>query len=605
MTWPARSERIGTEVAFEIKLLGAPELREGADRRVLRGRKAWSVVAYLLLEERPVTRERLAELLFPDAADPLGALRWNLAEIRRGLGARCLSAGREVALTLPDGAVADVRVLRDGSPTEALALPGLGCELLEGVDASATPAFDAWLRLERSRVRGMTEGALNEAAQAQLAAGDPRAAAATATRLVALNPFDENFHELLVRCHVQAGDREAARACAAACVDLLRRELGRDPAPAVLAAAEPDPPVAPPAPGRASAVAQLEFGASAVAVGAVDAGLAALRGAVAGATEVGDDALLARALFALGHALVHSIRGRAAEGATLLRRAALVAQSCGEEPARLSALRELAYVEVIAGRYERALGLLGRVRPSAGGDPCEQAAMDSISGMALFDTGRHAAAREHLERAIAAARDARDRRREAYALSMLGRLQTRQGEHADAHATLSRAIEITHEDGWLTFVPWPEALLGEVELDMGDDESAAARFEHAYALGCHISDPCWEGLSERGLGLVAAYRGDPARALERLDHARRRSLDAPDGYRWVGAHALDALCAVAVDCGDDRAPSWIAELHDLAGRTGMRDYVVTAYLREAVLGTPGSLEAAHTLAHTVPAEAAH
>ena len=40
-----------------------------------------------VLGERPPTRTQLASLLFPEADDPLGALRWCLAEIRRGLGA--------------------------------------------------------------------------------------------------------------------------------------------------------------------------------------------------------------------------------------------------------------------------------------------------------------------------------------------------------------------------------------------------------------------------------------------------------------------------------------------------------------------------------------
>ena len=85
---------------------------------------------------------------------------------------------------------------------------------------------------------------------------------------------------------------------------------------------------------------------------------------------------------------------------------------------------------------------------------------------------------------------------------------------------------------------------------------------------------------------------------------RRRSFGASDGYRWVGVHALDALCFTAVQHGDERAPAWIAALHEVAGRTGMRDYVVSAYLHEARLCAPDALAAAHTLAHTPPVQAA-
>ena len=38
------------------------------------------------LRKTPLTRRRLASLLFAGAADPLGALRWSLAEVRRALG---------------------------------------------------------------------------------------------------------------------------------------------------------------------------------------------------------------------------------------------------------------------------------------------------------------------------------------------------------------------------------------------------------------------------------------------------------------------------------------------------------------------------------------
>jgi DNA-binding SARP family transcriptional activator len=55
------------------------------------------------LAELPVIRERLASLLFADAADPLGALRWTLAELRRAPGAPDALRGDPVRLGLPSG----------------------------------------------------------------------------------------------------------------------------------------------------------------------------------------------------------------------------------------------------------------------------------------------------------------------------------------------------------------------------------------------------------------------------------------------------------------------------------------------------------------------
>ena len=53
----------------------------------------------------------------------------------------------------------------------------------------------------------------------------------------------------------------------------------------------------------------------------------------------------------------------------------------------------------------------------------------------------------------------------------------------------------------------PQSFRAEVDLLRGHIDEAAERFEHAFALGCQLADPCWEGIAGRGLGLVAAARG--------------------------------------------------------------------------------------------------
>ena len=99
-----------TRVVITIQLLGAPAiLRDGRGASPPRGRKAWALLAYLLLSERPVTRRELAELLFVDADDPpLGALRWNLAQLRRALGPAAVLQGDPVQLTLAGDVAVDV-----------------------------------------------------------------------------------------------------------------------------------------------------------------------------------------------------------------------------------------------------------------------------------------------------------------------------------------------------------------------------------------------------------------------------------------------------------------------------------------------------------------
>ena len=91
-----------------IRLLGRPTIeRAGADVYRLRSRKSWALLAYLLLADAPPTRRQLAGMLFAEADDPLRALRWSLAEIRRSLGDGGSLDGDPVVLPLPPKTTVD------------------------------------------------------------------------------------------------------------------------------------------------------------------------------------------------------------------------------------------------------------------------------------------------------------------------------------------------------------------------------------------------------------------------------------------------------------------------------------------------------------------
>ena len=104
-----------------IRLLGTPYVERNGERVTApRGRKCWALLAYLLLRERPVSRLALAELLFPDADDPLRALRWTLVELRRALGGSEILQGDPLQLDLPAGTDVDVLELTGDAPSLSL-----------------------------------------------------------------------------------------------------------------------------------------------------------------------------------------------------------------------------------------------------------------------------------------------------------------------------------------------------------------------------------------------------------------------------------------------------------------------------------------------------
>src|SRR5213596_949307 len=99
-------------MSLTIRLLGVPCLeRDGTPVAGPRGHKAWALLAYVLLCRGLPSRQRLAELFFSEADDPLGSLRWNLAELRRALGQPDALRGDPVDLALEPGTEVDVHLV--------------------------------------------------------------------------------------------------------------------------------------------------------------------------------------------------------------------------------------------------------------------------------------------------------------------------------------------------------------------------------------------------------------------------------------------------------------------------------------------------------------
>ena len=130
-------------MSLSIHLLGSPRIeRDGVLVEAPRGHKPWGLLTYLVRTRVPSSRERLASLLFPEADDPLGSLRWTSSVLRRQLGDHATLGGDPMRLTLSPGTFLDVEVLSSGSWVQAIALPSLGHELLDGMVFRSSPGFD-------------------------------------------------------------------------------------------------------------------------------------------------------------------------------------------------------------------------------------------------------------------------------------------------------------------------------------------------------------------------------------------------------------------------------------------------------------------------------
>ena len=596
-----RNPAVEAGADLRIHLLGTPTVQRGGIKvEAPPGRKHWGLLTYLVRTEVPSSRERLSALLFPEADDPLGALRSALAALRRQLGPHAEVGGNPVRLALGQGTVVDVEILRKGSWLEATSLPGLGHELLDGMAFRSSPTFENWLENERRHVAGTTAAVLHEAALALLARGDADGARDHAAHLVRLNPYDENAHVLLVRCLRAAGDADAAERQVTACTQLFRKELGIEPSPALAsAAAEPLASAGTRVSGPSAVNVLIETGLAAVDAGAPEAGVARLRGAVASARRQDDPKLLARSLVSLGQALVHSCRGTDEEGAATLHEGSELAERIGERRLAATGWRETGWIQFLRGRYDRAEATLARAAELADGDEEELAWIEVILGTCRSDVGDYASAGRLLR--SAAVRSEALQRPDAlgFTWTMHAKLHVLRNELDEATALLDQALELADARGMTSFRSWPESFRAEVDLRNGQVDRADEAFEHAFALGCEVGDPCWESIATRGRGLVAVARGEIDRGLELLVEAPRLCRRLPDTYLWIEAYGLDALCGVAVEHGDASAERWIGELEAIAARRGLRDLLVRAEIHKARLGEPGALETARSLAAQV------
>ena len=241
------------------------------DERHLPGRQGRLLFVYLVAaRSRPVPRDELADAIWGES--PPATWEKALAVLVSKL--RGLLADDGVALThafgcyrldLPDDAWVDVtaaaeaaaaaeRALEAGDPEAARAAAESASSLLE---RPFLPGEDGlWVVQKRRELAEIRVRAVSALAESCLSSGDPDEAAKWAETAIALAPFRERGHRLLMEAHAAAGNRAEALQVYERCRRLLADELGAYPSPetesiyrALLAAPRPSARATPPVVG--------------------------------------------------------------------------------------------------------------------------------------------------------------------------------------------------------------------------------------------------------------------------------------------------------------------------------------------------------------------
>ncbi len=179
----------------------------------LRGRAA-ALVAWVALDGS-VSRERAAQLLWPDSPNPRQSLRQQLLRFRQALGTALLQG--DSTLMLAAGVVL------------AAAAPGA---LLLADEAATEEGFGPWLAEQRQRQRQQQIEPIQQALAGAEEAGDLDQALAHAQALLAHDGHDEQHHAALMRVHYLRGEQAAGLAVFERLSAMLKQDLATSPAAA-------------------------------------------------------------------------------------------------------------------------------------------------------------------------------------------------------------------------------------------------------------------------------------------------------------------------------------------------------------------------------------
>jgi DNA-binding SARP family transcriptional activator len=222
--------------AFHLTLLGVPVLAtsEGSPVTPPLGAKAMALLAYLVLERRPQSREALAGLLWGESpeAEARASLRQALKHLRDVLGDVLHAERALVDLASPISCdVAEFRAALERSPARAAAFDVP--RFLDGLSVRKAPLFDEWVAATRSALLRQYYEALRRVAREAMAQWRWRDAVELADRWLVSDPIADEAAQLAVEARYLSGNRGAALARFAEYRELLRRETGREPSRAL------------------------------------------------------------------------------------------------------------------------------------------------------------------------------------------------------------------------------------------------------------------------------------------------------------------------------------------------------------------------------------
>jgi len=250
---------MSTEVpaSVALRVLGPVRIEHGSSVFEPGARREQALLALLAAEARPMSRARLAAMLWPDAdeVDARGRMRRLLHEMSSHVGHDALVADRQTVALANEVCVAtDLALLRrslaqglyrshgDASEEVLAALEHAtrvaAAEFAEGLALDECDELSAWLERQRESLRQARAQALAQLATQLEGTHRHERALHHAQELVTIDPLDEAAQRRLIRLYAAAGQPRAALQQFDRCRQVLHDELDIEPEFATLQLAD-------------------------------------------------------------------------------------------------------------------------------------------------------------------------------------------------------------------------------------------------------------------------------------------------------------------------------------------------------------------------------
>lgn len=220
----------------EISLLGTVRIKSSdGELPRFRSQRAMLLLGYLATERRPLTRNYLATLFWPDVAMESGKTKlrrelYNLAQLLPG----CWETDRLHVHFVPSSTTSiDLDLVRqfEEEGNWAAAADLLCGDFLEGLALENNLEFETWLLAERERWQQRGVSILTSVAEELEGQGSYRRALRHAQHLLKMMPWHEKAHRHVMRLLALSDQRSAALKQFGICKQFLWDELGVKPAP--------------------------------------------------------------------------------------------------------------------------------------------------------------------------------------------------------------------------------------------------------------------------------------------------------------------------------------------------------------------------------------